>query len=567
MTFDAPFKIILSARIFAAFLIHITDCDETFNYWEPTHYFIFNSGFQTWEYAPTYALRSYLYILIHVVPAYIYQLFFSVRKIMLFYMIRCMLGLFCSACEIYFYRVIHKKFGSTIAKYYLAISVFSPGMFIASAAYLPSSFSMYMTFLSIGSWYNGNLELAIFTTAISTLLSWPFSGLIGFPLACDVIFRQKKKNLFIKWCFISLLTILGYQIFVDSYIYGKFVIAPLNIVFYNIFTNHGPDLYGTEHWSFYIYNGILNFNVAFILTVIAPFGIFFNKIISMIVFQDSKQYTNIGLNLWVLYLSPFYLWLTVFIAQPHKEERFLFPIYPLLSLTSAVALKYYIPDTLNIVQVISSKLNMFTLSKLFKHFKDVAYIPFFVLFVLLGLSRCLLLIKGYHGPLDIYAELSNENLTLPKLDIINVCAGKEWHRFPTSFFLPDQRWKMHFIKSEFRGLLPGKFQNDSLSKVVEKFNDQNKEELDKYSDINLCHFLVDLNNNLSSEFEPNYSELKTEWSIVKSVFFLNNQKTKLLFRTLYIPFIWEDNVYFSSYNLLIRNQIEEMGNINIRNAS
>lgn len=42
------------------------------------------------------------------------------------------------------------------------------------------------------------------------------------------------------------------------------------------------------------------------------------------------------------------------------------------------------------------------------------------------------------------------------------------------------RWKMHFIRSEFRGLLPGRFSEESLSKVVENFNDQNKEELDKY---------------------------------------------------------------------------------------
>lgn len=42
------------------------------------------------------------------------------------------------------------------------------------------------------------------------------------------------------------------------------------------------------------------------------------------------------------------------------------------------------------------------------------------------------------------------------------------------------RWKMHFIRSEFRGLLPGRFSQESLSKVVENFNDQNKEELDKY---------------------------------------------------------------------------------------
>lgn len=39
---------------------------------------------------------------------------------------------------------------------------------------------------------------------------------------------------------------------------------------------------------------------------------------------------------------------------------------------------------------------------------------------------------------------------------------------------------MHFIRSEFRGLLPGRFSLESLTKVVENFNDQNKEELDKY---------------------------------------------------------------------------------------
>lgn len=126
--FDAPLKIILTARFFAAFLIHIPDCDEIFNYWEPvnpiyllfffylfllifnicfqTHYFVFNSGFQTWEYAPSYALRSYVYILIHAVPVYIYKALFNTRKIMLFYLIRCVLALLCSLCELYFYKYL-----------------------------------------------------------------------------------------------------------------------------------------------------------------------------------------------------------------------------------------------------------------------------------------------------------------------------------------------------------------------------------------------------------------------------------------------------------------------------
>lgn len=44
-------------------LIH--DCDETFNYWEPLHFLIYGSGFQTWEYSAANALRSYLYLLLH----------------------------------------------------------------------------------------------------------------------------------------------------------------------------------------------------------------------------------------------------------------------------------------------------------------------------------------------------------------------------------------------------------------------------------------------------------------------------------------------------------------------
>ena len=31
---------------------------------------------------------------------------------------------------------------------------------------------------------------------------------------------------------------------IDQYYYGKMVVAPLNIVLYNVFTEHGPDLYG-----------------------------------------------------------------------------------------------------------------------------------------------------------------------------------------------------------------------------------------------------------------------------------------------------------------------------------
>ena len=43
--------------------------------------------------------------------------------------------------------------------------------------------------------------------------------------------------------------------------------------------------------------------------------------------------------LWfTLKLSPFYLWFAIFTAQPHKEERFLFVVYPLICFNAVVTL-------------------------------------------------------------------------------------------------------------------------------------------------------------------------------------------------------------------------------------
>ena len=39
------FQFVLSARITASFFSNISDCDETFNYWEPTHYLLYGKCF------------------------------------------------------------------------------------------------------------------------------------------------------------------------------------------------------------------------------------------------------------------------------------------------------------------------------------------------------------------------------------------------------------------------------------------------------------------------------------------------------------------------------------------
>jgi alpha-1,2-mannosyltransferase len=52
---------------------------------------------------------------------------------------------------------------------------------------------------------------------------------------------------------------------------------------------------------------------------------------------------------------------------------------------------------------------------------------------------------------------------MPRLDIrplkefgLRFCVGKEWYRFPGSYYVPEGV-KIDFVKSEFDGMLPGHF--------------------------------------------------------------------------------------------------------------
>lgn len=93
------------------------------------------------------------------------------------------------------------------------------------------------------------------------------------PIAIEMLMHRRKWGKFIKWVIISAVVIGIPMVWVDSLYFGKFVAAPLNIILYNVFTSHGPNLYGTESFTYYIINGFLNFNFVFIGALFAPLGL------------------------------------------------------------------------------------------------------------------------------------------------------------------------------------------------------------------------------------------------------------------------------------------------------
>lgn len=75
-----------------------------------------------------------------------------------------------------------------------------------------------------------------------------------------MLVRRKLYVDFFAWAVISGSVVLLPMILIDSFQFGRVTIAPLNIVLYNVFGGAGPNLYGTEPFSFYLINGFVNFN-------------------------------------------------------------------------------------------------------------------------------------------------------------------------------------------------------------------------------------------------------------------------------------------------------------------
>lgn len=541
---DTAFKTLLSARFCSAIWSHISDCDETYNYWEPMHYLIFGKGLQTWEYSPKYGLRSYFYLMVHAAPAWIYQNLLQPNPVLIFYFIRCILGLICATCEVYFYKSVCREFGVHIGRICLAFQLFAAGMFISSTAFLPSSFAMYTVAAACASWWQQKYALAIFFTALGSLLGWPFACLLGVPIAYDMIVRRKLYLDFLIWSGLCAAVILIPMIIYDSILFGKWIVAPLNIVKYNVFGGAGPNLYGTEPFSFYLYNGFVNFNIIWILSLLSPLAI-----ISHYYFVPAKNKCTVYLPYW-LSLSPTYLWLAVFMLQEHKEERFLYPIYPLICLGAAI--------TVDITQKLWFRiLNLFQKMPHGTHYLDKTMFIMFASIILtsvLGISRVFALYRNYHAPLDLMMELNRYPVEtkISERTQVNVCFGKEWHRYPGSFFLPNSNWNIRFIKSEFRGMLPAPYSGgeNATSIIHEYFNDQNREAPELYFDVNKCNFLLDSDFGKETLLEPNYSKQKDKWKIIKSYNFLNAERSHRLFRSFYIPFLTDRYVKFGNFSLL-----------------
>lgn len=176
-------------------------------------------------------------------------------------------------------------------------------------------------------------------------------------------------------------------------------------------------------------------------------------------------------------VAPFYMWFVIFSVQPHKEERFMYPAYPFLALSAALG--FHI-----ILTYLGSTDQKELVGRVPTKFKIAAALSIVLVGLNAGLLRSLGMVTAYSAPLKVFEPLQEVD-TVQTGD--SVCFGKEWYRFPSSYFLP-QNMRAKFIRSEFEGLLPGEFPDapsylqrlDGASQIPSGMNDLNIEDPNKY---------------------------------------------------------------------------------------
>jgi alpha-1,2-mannosyltransferase len=197
---------------------------------------------------------------------------------------------------------------------------------------------------------------ATFLYALGAIVGWPFSAALAIPFVLEQLFcfggevvvgqNEVKQWEIVRFARFAKAVALGAAIavpvyLVDSWAYGRSTFPTLNIVMYNVFSDSGPELYGTEPATFYLSNLFLNFNFLLPLALLSLPGLFITSLVNYRQLGKSQQKPKEGetnpYTLLTLRLLPFYIWLGILTLQPHKEERFFFPAYPLLVLNAAVS--------------------------------------------------------------------------------------------------------------------------------------------------------------------------------------------------------------------------------------
>jgi alpha-1,2-mannosyltransferase len=562
-----PLYILL--RVHLANRMPVTDCDEVYNYWEPLHFILYGNGQQTWEYAHDYALRTFAYLVpVKYVATFIQaglermsngnsnsssfslwvvellagivivdsDMTINNSKLVVFLCLRAGQAALTAAAEVYWLLTLQDtlKLSHQVTATLATVLLTSSGMTHAAAAYLPSATWMGVWMMCATTMMQRKSTAFVVTAVTGTLATgWPFGAVCVAPMGVRILWNEYEAGRlfrFVCGTVVPLTVVIQAVVMrVDVQYYGRWVSPTWNIFSYNAGSS-GDELYGVEPVSFYVKNLFLNLNFVAVLGLVAlPVKLLSNR----------QQDWNI-----ITMLSCMYVWLAITVPRPHKEERFLFPIYPVLCLGAVLT----VDSALNAIGRIEASVSRH--KELVKRQRVGLTILLWLPVVLLSCCRSAALMKYYTAPLTVYTALAFvQHQPQQEQKQRLACTCGEWYRFPGSFYLPPNVELGFLPAAGFTGQLPQAFSEyGSLAQgreVLQPFNDENRQEMERYVDIKDCTWVIDLE---GGECTPANSRT------LASAPFLDAERTSTLHRILYLPYFHEraienGQVHYQNYVL------------------
>lgn len=331
-----------------------------------------------------------------------------------------------------------------------------------------------------------------------------------------------------------------------------------NLLLYNVLggggsEGEGANLYGVEDYTFYVRNLLLNLNL------VALLGLGSGPLLALLLplLPPAQRAARGGYTHQLLVVSGMYLAFGVFQSMDHKEERFLTMLYPTLCLGAALALDAALSVLSDgVAAAAGHRAPRRALAAATRG--GVAL--FVALFVALSASRSLALVRHYGAPLQVWSALptySAPPAATASLQgsppAMSACVGKEWYRFPSSFFLPPGAGPLLWLRAGFGGQLPQPFAEwpRGLSALPAHMNDRNRDEPSRYSELDRCDVVVDVE--LRSQAEPSAVADAATWERVHCAPFLDAAaSTSTLARAFYIPGYSDKRNVFAEYCVVAR---------------
>lgn len=556
----AAVVILIPLRVFGALVSGVADCDEVYNYWEAAHLLVSDAPhrrpFQTWEYAPNYALRSWAFVAPFALLAKVVDAVAGGAGAtpLTFAAVRALgLAVPCACAEAALVRGVSRKFGAGAAWTLGGFLIASAGLFSASSALLPSTAAMALAAASQALWAQDRRRQAVAAAVAATLWpGWPFVAVVFLPLFVDVLCREVGERGAARGLreVLSSGLVAGAAVGVpvaafDALVYGRLTSPLYNVFAYNAGAG-GDELYGVEPWTYYAKNLALNAAVPAALAALLPAALVLRKVVGA---ADPRRPAVAALA----HAAPAAIWLAVLFARPHKEERFLFVAYPSLYVGGALAL-----DALGdaLARLAANVFKPTTTRNLVRFAAVGAALA-------LGAARAAAVVGFYGSPQlavwraagDAAASLAPANAT--------VCVGGEWYRYPSSFFLPENA-RLAFLKSPFDGQLPRAYAAQpapglegaralARADAVDKFNDRNVEDARAYAAAAACDVAVDLRfHGQDGGLAAALNADGRAWREVATSPFLDAARTPALARAFAIPGYSADRAAYAAYVVLQR---------------